>query len=188
MAQQSGGIGNIITIGLLGGAAYLAWSWWQAQVMQAQASAATAQPVVPATPPGVYTPPTAQEQMQAAAAANSIVTAQGGQADAYQWATLWNSIGKPAINNVNGIFFPNGLPANAAAVTQAGGTPSQQGLPLMTLSTFLAALQAHGLSGLGQDGKMISVPVILAGKPTTMQLPWGTTPAMLQSMIRSRQA
>ena len=126
--------------------------------------------------------------MQAAAAANSIVTAQGGQADAYQWATLWNSIGKPAINNVNTMFFPNGLPTNAAAVTQAGGTPSQQGLPLMSLATFLAALQAHGLSGVGQDGKMITVPVILAGRKTAMRLPAGTTPAALQAMLRTRNA
>ena len=185
MSQQGGP--NIIVIALLGGAAYVAWNWYQAQVAQANASAATNQPVTPTTPVGVYTPPTTQEQMQAAAAANSIVTAQGGEADAYQWATIWNQIGKTSISNVNSIFFPNGLPTNAAAVTQAGGTPSQQGLPLMSLATFLAALQANNI-GLGQTGKMITVPVVLAGKPTTMQLPWGTTPAMLQSMIRSRQA
>ena len=59
--------------------------------------------------------------MQAAAAANSIITAQGGQADAYQWATIWNQIGKTSISNVGFYFFPNGLPTNAAAVTQAGG-------------------------------------------------------------------
>jgi hypothetical protein len=185
MSQQGGP--NIIMIALMGGAAYLAWSWYQAQQQQASASAATAQPAVPVTPPGVYAPPTTQEQLQAAAASNAIVVAQGGEADAYQWSTLWNQIGKTAIPNVNAIFFPNGLPTNAAAVTESGGKASEQGLPLMPLATFLAALQANNI-GLGQTGKMIAVPVILAGKPTTMQLPWGTTPAMLQSMIRSRQA
>ena len=145
MSQQGGP--NIIVIALLGGAAYLAWNWYQAQVAQANASAATNQPVTPTTPVGVYTPPTTQEQMQAAAAANSIITAQGGQADAYQWATIWNQIGKTSISNVNSIFFPNGLPTNAAAVTQAGGTPSQQGLPLMSLAIPGTATTAILLSG-----------------------------------------
>ena len=51
MSQQGGP--NIIVIALLGGAAYLAWNWYQAQVAQANASAATNQPVTPTTPVGV---------------------------------------------------------------------------------------------------------------------------------------
>jgi hypothetical protein len=182
MAKESG-FGEVFTIVFLGGAAYLVWQWFQAQTIQGTAAAATAQPVVPPPTPGSYSPPTVAEQMQTAANANSIIQAQGGQGDAYQWSTIWNSIGQPAIPNVNAVFFPQGLPANAAAVTAAGGKPSQGGLPLMSLSTFLAAMASQGLSGV--NTKLITVPVMLGPRRTTMQVPSDTTPAKLQQMLRN---
>jgi len=179
------GFGDIIGIVLFGGAAWYAWNWFTSST-----TATAATPATPVTPvnPAVYVPPTTLQQMQTAAAGNSIVVSQGGQADAYQWATLWNEIGKPTINNINGLFFPAGLPANAAAVTAAGGTLSTQGLPLMTLTAFLSTLSSAGISGLGQvqGVTLIPVPVVLGGVPTTVRVPRGTTPFMLQQMIRSR--
>ena len=75
----------------------------------------------------------------------------------------------------------------------AGGVASQQGLPLMSLATFLTALAGQGinttgLSGLGQ-ARLIPIPVVLPGKTkTTIQLPAGTTPAMLQAQLRAYRA
>ena len=176
------GFGEIIGLVALAGGAYVAWNWWSSQ------TAAAATPVTPVTPanPAVYVPPTAMQQMQAAAQSNSIIQGQGGQADAYQWATLWQGIGKSAIPNVNALFFPNGLPANAAAVTSAGGTASTGGLPLMTLAAFMSTINGAGISGLGQvNGKtLIPVPIIMGGRTTTVNVPRGTTPAMLQQVLR----
>jgi hypothetical protein len=183
MAKDSG-FGEVITIVFLGGAAYLVWQWYQAQTVQAAAATATAQPVVPPPTPGSYSPPTTAEQMQTAANANTIIQQQGGQGDAYQWETIWTGIGKPALPDVNAVFFPQGLPANAAAVTAAGGKPSSGGLPLMSLSTFLAAMASQGLSGV--DTKLISVPVMLGPQRTMINIPADTTPAKLQSMLRNR--
>ena len=184
-------IGDILTLGIVAGGAYLIWNWW---VGTAAAATAANNPSTPApTTPGSYTPPSLTQAMQAAANSNSIIQAQGGQADAYQWSTLWSGIGQTPISDVNTIFFPSGLPANAAAVTAAGGVASQQGLPLMSLATFLTALSGHGinttgLSGLGQ-ARLIPVPVVLPGKTkTTIQLPAGTTPAMLQAQLRAYRA
>jgi hypothetical protein len=183
--------GDILMLGLIGGAAYIAWQWWNAQSV-----AAVSQPTGPATAPvttppvptpGVYTPPSVTQQMQTAANANSIITAQGGQGDAYQWSTIWNQIGQSPITDINTIFFPSGLPTSAAQVTQAGGTASQQGLPLMPLSTFMAALSSQGISGVGgPNSRLITVPIVLAHQKTSMRIPGNTTPAQLQAMLRSR--
>ncbi len=184
-------LGNILSIGLLGGAAYLAWEWWTAQTVQALAAPVISGSSTSSTPPPayVYTPPTLQQQMQTDA--NSNAFAVNGQLDAYQWATLYNGTSPtpPPIPNVNAIFFPNGLPA-----TQTPNAPgmSSQGLPLMSLATFLQGLQANGintgLSGLGQaPAKMISVPIVIARQKTAMRIPANTTPAELQRRLRSRR-
>lgn len=183
---------DLFLLAAVAGGAYLLWNWWGAQQVApapATGGGGTA-PGVPPTPdnPGAYTPPTLTVQMQDSANSNSIIQAQGGQADAYQWATLWTGIGQPSIANVNGIFFPQGLPANAAAVTAAGGTPSQGGLPLMSLATFMAALKSaglwNGLSGFGQAPTLVPVPVLIGKNRTILNLPRGTTPAMLQAKLR----
>lgn len=177
------GFGDIIMIAAVGVGGYYLYNWFMGQ------SAAAVTPVAATTTPtnpAVYVPPTAIQQMQTEANSNSFIQAQGGQGDAYQWATLWTGIGKSSIGNVNALFFPNGLPANAAAVTQAGGTASSQGLPLMTLAQFMSTINGAGISGLGQvNGKtLIPVPVLIGGQPRNINIPRGTTPAMLQSMIR----
>lgn len=173
--SKGNGFEDVLTIGVVAGGAYLIWNWWQAQLAQASASTATAQPVVP--PAVAYTPPTVTQQMQTAANANSFYTAGNGMLDADQWSTIWNSIGQPAIpaNTFDTLFFPNGRPADA----------SQN--PTMSLATFMQALSTQGLSGVGgPSSKLISVPIVLSGKRTTMQVPASTTPAQLQTMLRNR--
>lgn len=182
--------GDVIKLGLVGGLGYLAWQWWESQsVSAAAAPVVTGTPAV--SPPAyVYTPPAASAQLATAAAANTIVQAQGGQADAYQWATIYNGIsGLPSIAsvNINSTFFPNGLPSNQTALENTAGY-SQQGLPLMTAATFLAGLQSAGvtgLSGLGQAPKYVSVPILIAKRKFTVTLPQGTTPAQFQAQLRN---
>lgn len=193
MAKESS-FGEILTLALLGGAGYLAWKWWSAQTTPAPAAAPITTPAAPAPTPGAYTPPTPQQLMQSAAGSNSIIQAQGGQADAYQWAELWkdappSGAGQSPVD-VGKIFFPNGMPAAGTVVTNA----SQQGLPLMTLSTFLSGLQANGIntgatgvSGLGQAPRLIPVPVVIGHNRTILNLPPGTTPADLQARLRQRR-
>jgi hypothetical protein len=98
-----------------------------------------------------------QSQMQASANSNSIIQAQGGLADAYQWATVWNGIGQPSINDVNTIFYPNGLNVMVGAAGM-----SQQGLPLISLSQFLSSVQGSGIStgisGMGALRGIIDLP------------------------------
>jgi hypothetical protein len=187
-------LGKLIPIGLLGGAAYFAYQWWTAQNVQAAGVAASgAATAVP--PPYTYVPPTASASLQAAGASNSIVKAQGGQADAYQWATIYNGIsGLPSISgvNINSTFFPSGLPANQSGLANTSGY-SQQGLPLMSAATFIQGIGAAGvtgLSGLGQDAgpRMVPVPIMLTPlSKTRMNLPAGTTPAELQRRLRVRR-
>ena len=111
--------------------------------------ATTATPVaatttaVPSAAAGVVTSQTLaalQQAIQTAANSNPS-SKRNRQADAYQWDTLWNSAGGPALN-VNAIFFPSGLNQGTA---NAPGM-SSQGLPLMTLSAFLNAVQSSGVS------------------------------------------
>ena len=190
---HDGGFGNIIILGGLAVGGYYLWQWWSAQQEQAAAAATVARSgsSTPPTPPAyVYTPPTILQQLQTEAATNTIIQAQGGQADAYQWATLYNSVTPtpPTSPSVNNIFFPNGLPANP---TPNAPGMSQSGLPLMTAQTFLQGLQANninvGLSGLGQAPKLISVPVMLAKQKRNIRVPAGTTPAQLQARLKSYQ-
>lgn len=189
---------DLFTVGVLGIAGYLLYNWWTTSAASAAAastvtstgaSATTSTGTTGAAPaPGAYVPPSVQQQMQTLANSNSIIQAQGGQADAYQWATLWAQAGQPSINDVNTIFFPSGLP------TTPPPNASQQGLPLMSLATFLAGLKAGGvtvpgLSGLGQAPTLVAVPVMLS--PTIrgkMKLPANTTPAQLQRMLATRRA
>ena len=87
---------------------------------------------------------TVAAQMQISANSNSFVQQQGGQADAYQWSTIWNGVGQTPLPDVNALFYPNGIVTG----TPNGPGLSSQGLPLMTLATFLATVQANGLSGM----------------------------------------
>lgn len=138
-------LGDILLLGGLAVGGYFVWQWFSGMSATSATPVTTATPTpTPAPTPGVST---ITQQMQNAAAANSIIQAQGGQGDAYQWATIWASIGQPALTNVNGIFFPNGVPANASSLANTAGN-SQQGLPLMSLSTFLTNLSATGVKGL----------------------------------------
>jgi hypothetical protein len=189
---QSDFLGELLTIGLVGVGGYLIYSAWSTSSTSAAAApAVTGAPAAPPTPPAyTYTPPTPLAQLQTAAQTNSIVMAQGGQADAYQWATIYDGIaGLPSIAsvNINGTFFPSGLPSNQTALAN---TPnySQQGLPLMTAAVFLQGIQAAGvtgLSGLGQAGpKYVSVPIMIAKQKFALTLPAGTTPAQFQAQLR----
>lgn len=191
MAKE-GGFGEIITLALVGGAAYIAWQWWSTQQSSAATqTATTGTPTPPAPPAYVYTPPTASAQLVSAAQSNTVVQAQGGQADAYQWQTIYNEQpGLPSIANVNinSTFFPNGLPANQTSLAKTSGY-SQQGLPLMSAQTFISGLTAAGISGLsgfGQVPRLIPVPIMLSpGKRTIVNLPAGTRPADLQRHLRT---
>jgi hypothetical protein len=187
MAKE-GMLGELITLGLLGVGGYLLYNWWTTS--QASAAAQTAATGTPAPTPPVYqySPPPASQQLQTAAASNSIVQAQGGQADAYQWATIYNGIsGLPPISSVdiNATFFKNGqLPVQ----TPNAPGMSQQGLPLLSAQLFIQGLTAagiKGLSGFGQAPRMIPVPVMLTHTRTRMNLPASTTPAELQARLRS---
>jgi hypothetical protein len=188
MAKE-GMFGDLISLGLLAVGGYLLYNWWTtSQASAAAQTAATGTPAPPPPPAYQYTPPAASQQLQNAAASNDIVKAQGGQADAYQWATIYNGIsGLPSISSVdiNATFFPNGLPA-----TQTPNAPgmSQGGLPLMSAQLFIQGLTAagiKGLSGFGQAPRMIPVPVILTHTKRTINIPAGTTPAELQARLRS---
>lgn len=135
-------LGEIFLLGGIVVGGYFIWQWFSGMAATSVTPVTTAAPPPPT--PGVST---ITQQMQNAAANNSIIQGQGGQADAYQWATIWAQIGQPAIGDVNGIFFPNGVPANASSLANTAGN-SQSGLPLMSLSTFLTNLSATGVKGL----------------------------------------
>ena len=62
-------IGDILTLGIVAGGAYLIWNWW---VGTAAAATAANNPSTPApTTPGSYTPPSLTQAMQTAANSNS---------------------------------------------------------------------------------------------------------------------
>lgn len=190
MAQDA--FGDIIILGGLAVGGYFLWQWWSSQTAPATTTPATTTPAAPAAPPAYqYTPPAASQQLIASAATNTIVEAQGGQADAYQWATIYNGIsGLPSIAsvNINATFFPSGLPNQSANANKPGY--SQNGLPLMTAQVFIQGITSAGvtgLSGLGQ-ARLVPVPVMFTpGKRSTISLPAGTTPAQLQAKLRAYQ-
>jgi len=190
MAKE-GMFGNLVSIALIGGAGYLAWKWWESQQVSAAAQTqTTGTPAPPAPPAYVYTPPAASAQLQTAAQTNEIVKAQGGQADAYQWATIYNGIpGLPSIVGVsiNDTFFPTGLPAT---LTPNAPGMSQGGLPLMPASLCIQGVTSagvKGLSGVGAAGpRVIPVPVVLTHQKRFLNLPPGTTPAELQARLRGQ--
>jgi len=132
-------------------------------VMQATPPPSPPASITVATPPS-YTGPNVYSLLQASAQSNAFIKAQGGQADAYQWATLWNGAAQPPIPNVNAIFYPNGVNAG----TPNGPGLSSQGLPLLSLTAFLTALQSAGVQangnwGVGLQG-IIPLPSFNGGK------------------------
>lgn len=183
-------MGDILGLALLGGAAYIAWEVWSTMQTQSAAATTTTGTTTPTTPAYVYTPPSASSQLQTAAASNSVVQKQGGQADAYQWAAIYNGIaGLPSISSVsiNNAFYPSGLPANQTALVNTPGY-SSQGLPLISAALFIQGITAAGvtgLSGFGQAPTLISIPVMLSKSKANIQIPPGTTRAQLQARLRN---
>lgn len=173
------GFEDILTLAIVAGGGYLLWNWWTSQPASTPAAETPAAPTNPAAG-AAYVPPTLTQQMQTAANGNSFYVSQGNMLNANQWSALWTQIGQPAIDptTFDSIFFPQGQP------------PSGTAAPLMTLATFMAALHQggiwNGLSGLGQAPRLIPVPIVLAGRKTSMSIPAGTTPAQLQAILRSR--
>lgn len=179
--------GDIILFGGLAVGGYFLYQWWNGQAPVA--APATPAPA-PAPPAYQYTPPPASTQLQTAAQDNSIIKAQGGLADAYQWATIYNGIsGLPSIANVNinSTFYPNGLPSPSNAGKSGF---SSQGLPLITAQVFIQGVTSagvNGLSGLGQ-ARMVRVPLMLTPlNRTTVSVPAGTTPFEFQQRLRAHR-
>jgi hypothetical protein len=141
---------NILPIILVGGAAYLAWNWWQSQpaaLSVVAAGGAVPPPVSPApvVPAVAYVPPTTAQALQAAAGAG--VT----QLNADQWQFYWDQLGKTPIPATvfTTHFFPTGRPPDA----------SQN--PLMTAAQFVSSLSGAGLSGYRRGmGFVIPVPIV----------------------------
>lgn len=102
--------------------------------------------------------------MSSAASTNAFIQSTGGQADPYQWATLWNSAGQPAIN-VGSLFTP----AQLAVGTPNAPGMSTQGIPLMSLTQFLSTLQSAGIQpnsayGLSGMGNIVTLPSFNGGR------------------------
>lgn len=161
--MAKGGFGELISLGLLGGAGYLAWKWWGSQSTPAPTTGGSATPpppppapvqqqtapssptqsvILPNSPMNVTnilpgTPVNALAALTAQALNNGFFAKQGGQMDAYQWGTLWSAAGYPALD-IGTIFFSQGM------TQQPPDTPgfSDQGLPLMTATSFLKQVAA----------------------------------------------
>jgi hypothetical protein len=146
---------NILTYVLVGGAAYLAYNWWQNQQTPALVPVPPT-PLPPATPPQAQVPPTAYvppstvQQLQNAAGAGVTTL------NADQWQFYWNQIGKPAISSdiFTALFFPTGRPSD----------PSQA--PMMTATAFASALASKGLSGGGRGYRRASLGAYGMGQYT----------------------
>lgn len=188
--------GNIILFGGLAVGGYFLYQWflttpWASGIRtppsQAQLPATT--PPAPTAPAYQYTPASASQQLTDTAKSNGIIQAQGGQADAYQWATLYNGLtGVPSIANVNinSTFYPNGLGNQSANAGKPGF--SSQGLPLITAQVFIQGITSAGVTGLSGLGQVRTIPVPVMLTPTSrfrMNLPAGTTPAELQRRLRA---
>jgi len=87
-----------------------------------------------------------RERMLAAAASNTAIQAQGGHADALQWAAIWADLGLPKI------FWVENLPVTFASLTYnpegldlplipAGVRKSDAGHALMSLDMFFWLLR-----------------------------------------------
>lgn len=139
---------NILTYALVGGAAYLAYTYFTAPTV---AAAPVPAPAGGSTPPPAqsgpvvaYVPPTQVQQLQNAAGANVTVL------NADQWGYYWSNLGLPTIDPTqwNNVFFPNGRPAGGAAA------------PTMTAGAYVSALQGAGLAGYKRGmGSVARIPV-----------------------------
>jgi len=140
---------NIITYALLGGAAYLAYNWWQSQPgalsVVAAGSGVPPPAPLPVVPPVAYVPPTTTQALQTAAGAGVATL------NADQWQYYWNQLGKSPIpgDTFTKLFFPTGRPPDA----------SQN--PTMTAAQFVSSLTGAGLSGYKHNGRVyIPVPSV----------------------------
>jgi hypothetical protein len=205
--------GDILVLGLLGGAAYLAWNWWSSLSVAAPAAAVpSTTPTTPATSLPEVAPQagtTAASQIQ-----NLITTGNPGTTPFIplsQQLQLWasaNGMGITYVENGNTANPPGQLDADhwsAIYTTVTGNTidgtlfdstffpngrpASASSNPVYTSTQFVQMLAATGGAYAGLSGpapRLIPVPVILGGQRHTMNLPAGTTPAQLQAMLRGR--
>lgn len=137
---------NILTYALVGGAAYLAYTYFTAPTVAAAPAGGTTPPTTPPVtgPVVAYVPPTQVQQLQNAAGANVTVL------NADQWGYYWQNLGLPTIDATqwNNVFFPNGRPAGGAAA------------PTMTAAAYVSALQGAGLAGYKRGmGQVARIPV-----------------------------
>lgn len=152
--MAKGMFGEILGLAVVGVAGYFGYEWLKGQglfgaVAPAGSSGGSSGSSGSSsnTPP----PPAAQQVLSAAAATNTIIQGQGGKADAYQWATLWNAAYPSApLPDINATFYPNGLPTVNLPAAAGGGTQVQ--LPLMSLSDWLSKIKAAGVSVPGLNG------------------------------------
>lgn len=139
---------NILTYALVGGAAYLAYTYFTAPTVGAAPAGGTTPPSTtpPVTGPVVsYVPPTQVQQLQTAAGGSATTVL-----NADQWSYYWQQLGLPAVDGGkwNTVFFPNGRPPAGAAA------------PTMTAAAYVSALQGAGLAGYKRGmGQVARIPV-----------------------------
>jgi hypothetical protein len=170
MAQSSGP--SITEILLLGGAAYLAYTWFTTPAAAAAAPAGgTSTPPCPSpgvltnnvctcpapntmvsgvcTAPPVYVPPTLTQQLQSLAGAG-VTMLNADQWNYYLTQPSPQGLAQPGSSNFTSIFFPNGRPP--------AGTAEQT----MTAAQFVNAIGNPGLSGYQGYKRAIPVPPMYA--------------------------
>lgn len=142
---------NILEYLLLGGAAYLAYTWFTSPATSTTVAPQTPTPNAPAaTPPAptvAYTPPSTAQQLQTAAGAGVTML------NADQWSYYWQQLGLVAVDPTKwqAVFFPSGRP------------PSGTAEPTMTAQAYVTALTPiTGLSGYQGYRRAIPVPTLYA--------------------------
>ena len=197
---KSGAFGDIVMLGLFGGAAYIAWNWWSSLSAPVVAATTPAAPATTAPPPNPPTTPVTitnlaptptspvSTQMQNWANSNGMGASYiengnsanpAGQLDADHWSAIYTFVTGNTIDGgaFDSVFFPQGRPADVSMN------------PVYTAPQFIHMLVAGGsaaYAGLSGPAKLVPVPMLLGGQRHVMNLPAGTTPAQLQAMLRGR--